>query len=263
MDVKVIDESKEKLQMRITGEGPAYVNALRRFMAFEVPVMAIEDVEFRVNNSILYDEMVAHRLGLVPLKTDLESYNLSGECSCKGAGCAQCRLTLTLKVQGPKTVYAGDMKSKDPKVKPVFPQTPIVKLLDGQDMEFEATAVLGVGKEHTKWAPGLIFYRNVPKITIKGQPKMGEAIAKKCPSKCFDYKDGKLSLNAKNADSCILCNECVDLSSGGVMVETEDDYFVFVESFGQLPPEDIVIKAVEVFNTQVQGFTKLLKEVPE
>ncbi len=261
MEVKILDSAKEKLKVRVAGESPAYMNALRRYMAFEVPTMAIEDVEFRLNSSILYDEMIAHRLGLVPLKTDLESYNLMSQCSCKGVGCAQCKLTITLKVVGPKTAYASDMKSKDPKVKPVFPQTPIVKLLDGQDLELEATAVLGLGKEHAKWSPGLVFYRNIPKIEIKGLPKRGDDIAKRCPSKVFDYKEGKLIV--KDAEACILCNECVDLSNGEVQVLTDDEYFLFVESFGQLPPEDIVIKGVEAFTNQVQSFVKLLKDVEE
>lgn len=261
MEVKILDSGKEKLKMRIAGESPAYMNSLRRYMAFEVPTMAIEDVEFRLNSSILYDEMISLRLGLIPLKTDLESYNLMSRCSCKGVGCAQCKLAISMKVTGPKTAYASDMKSKDPKVKPVFPATPIVKLLDGQDLEFEATAVLGIGREHAKWSPGLVFYRNVPKIEIKGVPKQGVEIAKRCPAKCFDCKDGKLVV--RDAESCILCNECVEISNGDVLVATDDEYFLFVESFGQLPPEDIVIKGIEEFTDQVQSFVKLLKDVEE
>ncbi len=65
-------------------------------MTEEVPTMAIEDVEFRKNNSILYDEIIAHRLGLVPLKTDLKSYNLPEKCKCKGEGCARFQLTVPI-----------------------------------------------------------------------------------------------------------------------------------------------------------------------
>ena len=94
----------------------AYLNTIRRFMMEEVPVMAIEDVEFKKNSSVLYDEIIAHRLGLLPLSTDFKSYTLPEKCSCKGEGCARCQLKLTLKGKGPGTVYASDIKTKDPKV---------------------------------------------------------------------------------------------------------------------------------------------------
>lgn len=161
MEIKLVEnqEKKNRLTFSLKGADTAYANTLRRIMGFEVPVMAIEDVEFRKNTSILYDEMIAHRLGLIPLSTDLKSYNMMSECKCKGAGCASCTVKLVLKVQGPCTVYASDIKSKDPEIKPIFGKMPIVKLLEGQELEFEATAVLGQGKEHSKWATGLVYYK--------------------------------------------------------------------------------------------------------
>ncbi len=161
MEIKLVEnqEKKNRLIFSVKGVDTAYANTLRRIMGFEVPVMAIEDVEFRKNTSILYDEMIAHRLGLIPLSTDIKSYNMMNECKCKGAGCASCTVKLTLKVQGPCTVYASDIKTKDPEIKPLYGKMPIVKLLEGQELEFEATAVLGQGKEHSKWATGLVYYK--------------------------------------------------------------------------------------------------------
>ena len=131
MEVKLVEnqDKKNRLIFSVKGVDTAYANTLRRIMGFEVPVMAIEDVEFRKNTSILYDEMIAHRLGLIPLSTDLKSYNMMSECKCKGAGCASCTVKLTLKAQGPCTVYASDIKSKDPEIKPLHGKMPIVKLL--------------------------------------------------------------------------------------------------------------------------------------
>jgi DNA-directed RNA polymerase subunit D len=161
MEIKLVEnqEKKNRLIFSLKGADTAYANTLRRIMGFEVPVMAIEEVEFRKNTSILYDEMIAHRLGLMPLTTDLKSYNMMSECKCKGAGCASCTVKLTLKAQGPCTVYSSDVKSKDPEIKPAFGKMPIVKLLEGQEIELEATAVLGQGKDHSKWCSGLVFYK--------------------------------------------------------------------------------------------------------
>src|SRR3989338_8883415 len=164
MELRVLSNNKDegKLSFIIKDTTPAFANTLRRIMIEEVPVMAIEEVEFRKNNSILYDEMIAHRLGLLPLSTDLKSYNLPSECKCEGKGCARCQLKLTLKSKGPCMVYASDIHTRDAAVKPVYPKTPIVKLLKNQGLELEATACLGQGKEHVKWAPCHVYYKNKP-----------------------------------------------------------------------------------------------------
>ena len=99
MEIRVLENDKEqnKLSFILKDSNPIFANTLRRLMIDEVPAMAIEDVEFVKNNSILYDEIIAHRLGLVPLKTDLKSYNLPDKCKCEGKGCNRCQLKLVLK----------------------------------------------------------------------------------------------------------------------------------------------------------------------
>lgn len=142
------------LEFDIRDSNNWYVNTLRRLVMNEVPIMAIELVEIRRNDSILYDEMIAHRLGLVPLTTDLGSYKLAAAEELENQEyLAQSSCKLTLKAKGPGVVYAKDMKSKDPKVKPVHPDMPIVKLHEGQEIELEATAVMGTGRNHVKWSP--------------------------------------------------------------------------------------------------------------
>src|SRR3989338_6831963 len=169
MEIRVLenDKDKGKLSFIIKDTNAAFVNTLRRIMIEEVPTMAIEDVEFRKNTSILYDEMLAHRLGLIPLTTDLKSYNLPEECKCEGKGCARCQVTLTLEGKGPGTVYARDIKSSDSAVKPVYSKMPIVELLKGQNIELEAVAVLGKGKVHSKWISAHVYYKHKPLITIR------------------------------------------------------------------------------------------------
>jgi DNA-directed RNA polymerase subunit D len=260
MEVKLLSKTKDKLLVRITDADIQYINTLRRVMGTEVPVMAIEDVEFRKNSSVLYDEIIAHRLGLMPLKTDLNSYNLPGECKCKGVGCAQCTLKLTLKTKGPKMVYAQDIKSQDPKIKPVYPKMIIAKLLDNQELAFEATAVLGQGKEHMKWSPGLIYYRFAPDIKIKKQPANAAQIVEVCPVNIFEINAKKLAVNPKKINDCILCNACVS-ESKDIEIKTGKDYLFFIESWGQLDAKEIGVQAVEVFNKELKELTKLISEV--
>jgi len=173
MEVRLIDKDKYHAKFLIKNISASMINALRRAIIEDVPVLAIEDVEFTKNDSAMYDEMIAHRLGLLPISTDLKSYNLQSECSCGGAGCSRCQLKLVLeRKKGPCTVYASDIKSSDPKCKPVFPDMPITKLSEGQELEFTAIAILGRGKDHAKWAAGHAYYHNRADIKINKQPEI-------------------------------------------------------------------------------------------
>ena len=246
----------------VKGITPAYANSIRRVLINKVPTMAIEDVEFKKNNSALYDEVVAHRLGLIPLKTDLKSYNLLKKCKCEGKGCAQCQCKLTLKGKGPKVIYASDLKSADPKVMPAYPDTPIVKLLKNQDIEFEATAVLGVGKEHIKWCPGLVFYKHKSDVKIKKDVDNANDVVKCCHAKIFQLKKGKLTVVQDNLLKCTLCDACKDLTNGDVYAEKGEDTFIFsLESWGQLNARDIIGKGVELFNETLDEFADKVKEL--
>jgi len=137
------------------------VNSIRRIILEEVPTFAIEDVEVVNNASPLYDETIAQRLGLVPIKTDLSSYNLKSECKCGGIGCALCEVSMHLKQDEDGYVYSGSITSDDPQIVPVDKEIPITKLFNGKTLELNLKAVLGNGNEHIKWAPAHTFLREV------------------------------------------------------------------------------------------------------
>jgi DNA-directed RNA polymerase subunit D len=259
MEIRFLEKSKDgmKVSFLIKGITPYLANALRRAVMEEVPTMAIEDVEIRKNSSILYDEMIAHRLGLVPLKTDLKSYNLPAECKCKGEGCARCQNMLTLKTSATGTVTAGIMKSKDSSVVPVYPEMPIVKLSKGQNLELEAVAVLGKGKEHSKWSPGHIYYYNEAKITVNNDDKLLGEMKDKYPPQIFD-KNGKIDRNLINTPALI--DACEGISKL-VDIERKEDSFIFVlESWGQLAPKVIVHEALNQIAKQFDEINELMKK---
>lgn len=265
MDIKILNKDKKtgRVSFLIKNTNAAFANALRRAIISEVPTMAIEDVEFRKNNSVLYDEIVAHRLGLMPLKTDLKTYDLIESCKCKGAGCAKCSLKLSLKVsaRSDQIVKASDMKSKDPKVVPVFDETPIVKLLKGQAIEFEATAVLGRGKDHMKWSPGLAYYKYMPIIEITKAPKDPEALARSCPKKVFDVKKDKLSINDDNLYECHLCGACADFEPGAIKLnEDESNIIFYIEPFGQLSAKQMLSEAAGILSAKMDALAEALEK---
>src|SRR3989338_4129025 len=91
------EKKKNKVTLLFKEVSEVFANTFRRLVLEEVPTLAVEEMEVKENSSSLYNEMVALRLGLIPLKTDLRSYDLPEECTCEGAGCSKCRLILTLK----------------------------------------------------------------------------------------------------------------------------------------------------------------------
>lgn len=245
----LVNEDLEKTFV-IEGVNPAFVNEIKRAAASQIPVMAIEDIFFIDNNSALYDEILAQRLGLIPLTTGKE-YNLKETCKCKGKGCALCRAKLTLKIKGPKSVYASDLEAKDPKVKPVYPEMLIVELLEGQEIELEAHAYLGIGQEHAKWSSCLAHYQGYPNITID-QKKVNIKVAiEHCPRDVFEAKDKKLVV--KNLLNCNLCKSCEDRTNGAVKVTGDDGKFIFtIESWGQLPSDEILKQSVKIINSKLK-----------
>lgn len=155
--VRLIDESYDSITVQIEGIDRSYANAIRRFCIAEVPCMAIDDVVILENSSILYDEILAHRLGMIPLKTDLDRYVLPEKCDCHTPlGCNKCRVLFVLDAAAKEktvTVFSGDLVSEDKEIRPISETIPIVKLAPGQTVKLEAYARLGKGREHAKWQP--------------------------------------------------------------------------------------------------------------
>ena len=157
MKIKILEKTDMTLKVELTNIPLSYANALRRFSISEVPCMAIDEVVILENSSVMYDELVSHRLGLIPLRTDLSRFVLPEDCDCNSSlGCSQCRVLLVLDVEskdGTMTIYSKDMVSEDDYVVPTHPEIPIVKLSNGQRLKLEAYAKLGKGIEHAKWQP--------------------------------------------------------------------------------------------------------------
>jgi len=158
MKIKKISEKDNVLKISLKDTDVATANAIRRTIMNEVPTMAIDDIEILKNSSALFDEVLAHRLGLIPFKTDLKSYTSIDECTCEGATCAKCSVDFTLEGSKADYIYSEEIKSKDPKIKSTEKNFPIVKLLSGQKIEVEGKITMNRGKVHSKWSPGLVFY---------------------------------------------------------------------------------------------------------
>ncbi|WP_337863379.1 DNA-directed RNA polymerase subunit D [Nitrososphaera sp.] len=155
--VEVVEKSNERIVVKFNNIPRQYVNALRRLAISEVPTLAIDDVVILENSSVMHDEAVAHRLGLIPLRTDPGRFVMPHECDCGSTlGCSKCRVLLVLDAEATdktKVVTSGEMVSEDEMVRPVSKDIPVVVLAPSQKLKFEAYARLGTGKQHAKWQP--------------------------------------------------------------------------------------------------------------
>ena len=153
--LEIISKNNQKITIKLKGVPLQYANALRRVCLNGVPIFAIDTVDIIENSSVLPDEGLAHRLGLIPLKTDLSRFNEPSKCDCKSeTGCANCRVMLVLDSGDSditRTILSNELSSEDESIKPVSDKIPIVQLAPGQKIKAECYARLGRGTEHAKW----------------------------------------------------------------------------------------------------------------
>jgi DNA-directed RNA polymerase subunit D len=239
----------------VEGVDNAFVNSLRRTIINDVPTMAVEDIFYFDNSGLVPDEVLAHRVGFVPLTTDLENYTLPEDCDCKAdLGCPKCRTILTMDVtadEEERTVYSGDLIPVDPEVRPVSDKIPLSKLAPGQAIRFEAYAQLGRGEIHIKWSPvSQAKFNNV--IELEVDEEMAQTCIKQCPEGAL-LKEGRLKVIDITAfNSCDACRMHYPKEHEKVKEAMKMDQFVFnLEGVGSLPPERIVTKAVNILTNKL------------
>jgi DNA-directed RNA polymerase subunit D len=268
VEVQILEKTDDFMRFLVSGVNVPFVNALRRTILTEVPAMAIDEIVFLENSSILNDEILAHRIGLIPLKTDLDSYNLPEECKCESDfGCNLCRANLTLESEAEDktiTVYSADLKPENPDIAPVSDKIPIAKLAPEQKIKFEAYARLGKGKKHAKWQPvSMCTYMHLPEINVASErcDVCGKCI-KVCPEEILIKTSEGLKTQQEN--QCTLCMDCVDAcpkDPSAIEVTWNKNAFIFkIESTGTLTVERIVSEAFKIIDKKVKEFSQQLKK---
>ncbi|MBX4212116.1 DNA-directed RNA polymerase subunit D [Candidatus Pacearchaeota archaeon] len=231
--MELVEENPGKVVLKMEANEPL-ANALRRSVA-EVPTLAIDEVEIFKNDSALYDEVLAHRLGLVPLKTE------------KGMS-AKTKIDLKLSKKGPATVYAEDL---DGSADIVYGKIPLTILTEDKHIELVATASLGKGIDHAKYMPGLCYYRHV--LEIKSTPEIDKIVQKSKGLIKAEKKGAKWFCDLREAD----VDEIVKLDAEAVK-DAQEILFV-IESFGSMPAKDILAKAVTALSENLEEFEKAIK----
>ena len=150
-------------------------------------------------------------------------------------------------------VYSEEIKGK---IKPVYDKIPITVLKRGQELEILATARVGKGSKHSKFSPGLMFYRNLIKVDVdKDCPK---EVINACPQKVFGLEAGKVSVIDEN--KCDTCEVCIDLcrkmGKNSIELTPTSELVITIESFGQMSEEDIFKKAIKILKEDLEEVSK-------
>lgn len=265
MDIEIIEMAERRGRFILKDSSPAMANALRRTMMSDIPKMAIDKVEFHLGPIMvddkeyesvtpLFDEIIAHRLGMVPVPTDHQLFTYQDQCTCGGEGCPSCTLMYSLNKIGPCTVLSGDMVPLgNPDLKVKDEDIPIVELTDRQAVLIYATAVMGTAKTHVKWqaAFGVGYkYRPIVKIDpAKADDSEVLKVIDLCPRHVFEERGKKLAV--RDSDACSLCDTCVAASNGAIAVSGDDRNFYFTfETDGSLTAQQVLDKAVEILSAE-------------
>ncbi|HEW63662.1 DNA-directed RNA polymerase subunit D [Fervidicoccus fontis] len=277
MKIKPINIKENFLELYIEDAPQEVLTSLRRIIIEEVPTMAVDNVLILENNSVLHDEVLAHRLGMIPLYSDraLEKYRAPEECA-ECTNCENCFDILHLEVENKdedkKVVYTGELKSEDPDIYPVFKDIPIVVLGKGQKIVLEAEARLGRGKEHIKWSPvSISALISVPEITFSfeqcEEQESNECLkcigefSEELAEKMMEMKKGKIELeNFKNTSLLRFCEDKVCRKCMKINY-LENKKILRVESTGSLSTKLIIEKALEILNKKAEAFEEVIKEM--
>ncbi len=260
-ELEILEESDLKIRFILKNASPALANSFRRAMKALVPALAVDYVDFYVNSSYLYDEIIAHRIGMLPIKTDLEKFNMQNECVCGGEGCPNCQISFRLNVEGPKVVYSGDFISDDPDVHFAFQNIPVLELFEGQQLMLEAVARLGTGREHAKFQPvSVCVYKVIPEILIGEECNKCMDCVNACVRNVLKDEDGNIAVG--DVTNCSMCMECVKVCESNAIVVRETNNFLFtVEATGALPLRVVMKKALEILASKAEEMNRILEEI--
>lgn len=281
--VEILELRDDFIKFVLYETDTSVANSVRRVMMSEIPTLAIDLVNIEINTSVLTDEFLAHRLGMVPLTFDgtqedfKKRFNYSEDCDCD-ENCPHCSVEFECSAVADKevlTITSKDLTTQDLHVRVVdFSSLEekqntqdegiiLLKLGSGQQIKFTATAKLGIAKEHAKWAPvAAVSYMFEPIITLN--PAVMDTLTsdqkqqfiKSCPTQVYEYDDSYETITVMDKMKCMFCDECVKLSDsfkenpeddGLATVMMQEDRFTFsVETNGALKPEDVVLRAIEI-----------------
>ncbi|KAI0800444.1 insert subdomain of RNA polymerase alpha subunit [Fomes fomentarius] len=275
LKVSVKRLSQRSIEFDLVGVDASIANAFRRILIAEVPTIAIEDVFVFNNTSVIQDEILAQRLGLIPLNVDPRLFEFRKDIPLdRNTLVFRLNVTCERARKPSKNVFVNEyVKSGDLEWVPQGEQeavfgsnTPaatnkdivIAQLRPGQTIEIELHAIKGVGKEHAKWSPvATATYRLHPLVQLKSipvPPHLAEKFAKCFSPGVVKVTDGKVSIDERHLRKETMSREVLRHKEfeGCVELKRIRDWFIFsVESEGPYTPESLFPESIKVMRAKI------------
>ncbi|KAK9091827.1 hypothetical protein Syun_026738 [Stephania yunnanensis] len=248
--VEVARLDEDDIEFDMIGIDAALANAFRRILIAEVPTMAIEKVLFANNTSVIPDEVLAHRLGLIPIKADPRLFEYM---SVKSDQLEWLPNGSEFQLVTDNSTSNSNSNSK-PKTYTSFSRS------QTSLPEFSEDSIALKHNDITiaKLGPGqVVLLENV-------EDEKAEELVKKCPVNVFDIEDigeGKRRATVARPRACTLCRECIrgDDWENRVALRRVKNHFIFtIESSGALPPEVLFTEAVKVLESKCEQHTSVI-----
>jgi len=238
--INLMNSKEEVLSLRID-INESLANSIRRSV-FEIPILAVEELEVSKNESPSYNETIAHRVGLIPLKKSSiqTKKNLP---------------VFKLDSKGPGFVYSRDLKGE---LEFISGDMPITYLGEGQGLSFVAKTCVGTGLEHSKFLPGFIFYRKF--FDVKIDKKCSKEILE-FPGNLLEEKKGVIKIKEGLDESTLINFREFSKKFGKdlVKINPTGDLFLTIESFGQISPKKIFEESIKELKKNLKEFSKKLQ----
>ena len=263
MKVKTVELKGNKGILKIEDTDLYLVNSIRRVMLSELPKLAINDVIIYDNTSPLFDEIIAHRLSLIPIPTDLRLLTFREECKCNDKGCPSCTVRYTLSKDGEGVVYSGDLQPENESWAIKEDKIPIVELTQDQRVILEVEAVLGRGKDHTKWqAVQAPSYKMETTIEVdKKRINDVKDFIKDLPEGLVELKGDKLEMKDIKKLS-VLESHINKTKADFIKIKRDPKKITFsFETDGSLTAKDVLVESAKILEQKYIEFTKQLKNL--
>lgn len=281
LKIKILRYDGDDMEFEVSGISCSIANALRRVMIAEVPTMAIEHVYILNNTSIIQDEVLSHRLGMIPLRVDPRMFEWKGasdpanekntivlklDVTCKRLpdGSMENDKVYTSQLRwlsagseipdDTKTVFENDQSMLIDSVAPVHEDILIAKLRPGQRIQLECHCIKGTGEEHAKWSPvATTWYKLYPEVVLldtKPEKDVCDALCEELAGLMYLDDAGTLQVDDATKHEKLL--EKVRRMSGEdiykdvIQLRKRKDKFIFIiESTGAWKPHEIFQEAVK------------------
>lgn len=222
--VKFIGRDHKSYKYLVENTDHVTLNTIRRTVSYNLPIYAIDEIDFFENNSVIFDEMLSSRIALSPVITPLLT---TGK-----------KVTFNLDVKGPGTIYTKDLISNDSEIKMVYDTIPLTKLNEGETVKLMAYASLGQGKEHIKYMPAIVSYAQLYELeTIRSCEECKSVFERASKNAIKSESSKNIIINPEDYDFCV--SQIENCEKKCLKINPTNNYILYIELIGQIKSKDL------------------------